>query len=769
MKFGYFAPTGVAVGYFDSWDAALLAVENEPSQYKAAYFTLNPIKLPTGIPLNPHAFTPSRNAAGAADIAQRTWLLIDLDPPRPAGTNSTDAEKQAAREQAEQVREYLSSRGWPMPKVCSSGNGWHLLYPIDLPNDDNATGLVRGTLARLHQLFPMVDPGNFDPPRLCKLYGSWARKGEHSEERPWRRSAIVEEGSATIVTEQQLSALLPALTRSSDTTVKKSEDVKLSSLLGFLDHYGVPLRSKPREVNGGWQVEIECPWSIEHSDEARRDTVVSFIADLGFGFKCFHAHCSHRHWREFRAELERRFPERRFSFVGDEAPSSAKITFGGGTPVSAQGGAEDAEVPPAKPRPRYPEEDWKDTFYWEFADLCTRDNYIPKKFFIEAIRTVTGALVGNQLRGTLDGVIARLYTVLITTPGGGKGTALERVLQLFCSAWESETSSVERSMLIGSQDWYWRKSGIGAQIVNPASAPGLMKALELRRLKKDEVRNPAELWQPKARFITIQEEVRGLFANFQNESTGAGLESVLCELYDRTSFSTTATKDRQPDYGELMYSILGGITKEGWDGIFSKVASTESGFLSRINIVGSEEERRVESLTIPDFSELRNRFFPLIKDLAKHPRVISHTDDAKQAMGRWFNGLALPDGVQRSRLNIHAWRAALHIAWLKGHEQITVEDVEVGTRSADYQVSMREYYAPPEGETRQARCEQTIRKVMRGRRRLTVRQLRQSTNYRRFGIGLWDKSLASLVRAGEMRIEETDTGKRIVILLKERD
>jgi P4 family phage/plasmid primase-like protien len=301
-------PNGVAVGYFDSCDAALLAVENEPSQYKAAYFTLNPINLPAGIPLNPQVLTPSRNAAGAADIAGRVWLLVDLDPPRPAGTNSTDDEKQAARGEAERVREYLRSRNWPEPTLCDSGNGWHLLYRIDLPNNERATNLVCSTLGRLHQLFPMVDVSNFDAPRLCKLYGSWARKGEHTDERPWRRSAIVEDGSGTSVTEQQLSALVPASTPSAINTVRKADDVKLSSLLGFLDYYGVALRSAPREVTGGWQVEIECPWNAEHSNEARRDTVVSFIAGLGNGFKCFHSHCANRHWRELRAELERRNP-----------------------------------------------------------------------------------------------------------------------------------------------------------------------------------------------------------------------------------------------------------------------------------------------------------------------------------------------------------------------------------------------------------------------------------------------------------------------------
>jgi hypothetical protein len=30
-----FRPTGIAVGYFDNWDAALRVVESETTQYKA--------------------------------------------------------------------------------------------------------------------------------------------------------------------------------------------------------------------------------------------------------------------------------------------------------------------------------------------------------------------------------------------------------------------------------------------------------------------------------------------------------------------------------------------------------------------------------------------------------------------------------------------------------------------------------------------------------------------------------------------------------------
>jgi P4 family phage/plasmid primase-like protien len=297
-------PAGIAVGYFDDWDAALRAVENEPSQYKAAYFTLNPIKLPNGIPVNPSSLNPTRGAASADDIERRVWLLIDLDPTRPFGTNATEAEKQTAREQAERVREWLCSHGWPEPMLCDSGNGWHLLYRIEIPNDAGTSDLIRRLLTRLKQLFPLVDAGNYDASRICKLYGSWARKGTHSEERPWRRSAIVDEGSNAVVTAEQIRALVPA----ASVSVRVNDDVKLLQLVGFLDYYGIASRAQPREVSGGWQIAVECPWRHEHSSEANRDTVVSFIAGRGNGFKCLHSHCTERHWRELREEMESRNP-----------------------------------------------------------------------------------------------------------------------------------------------------------------------------------------------------------------------------------------------------------------------------------------------------------------------------------------------------------------------------------------------------------------------------------------------------------------------------
>jgi hypothetical protein len=64
-------PNGVAAGYFNDWHAALRAVENENTGYKAAYFTLNPINVPAACRLNPQVLSPSRNTASDSDIARR--------------------------------------------------------------------------------------------------------------------------------------------------------------------------------------------------------------------------------------------------------------------------------------------------------------------------------------------------------------------------------------------------------------------------------------------------------------------------------------------------------------------------------------------------------------------------------------------------------------------------------------------------------------------------------------------------------------------------
>ena len=103
----------------------------------------------------------------------------------------------SGKAKAEAVREWLASElSFPAPVLCSSGNGFHLHYQIDLPADDESRDMVKNCLRALAAKFDddavTIDTKVFNAARICKLYGTMARKGDHTDHRPHRMSEILE-------------------------------------------------------------------------------------------------------------------------------------------------------------------------------------------------------------------------------------------------------------------------------------------------------------------------------------------------------------------------------------------------------------------------------------------------------------------------------------------------------------------------------------------------------------------------------------------------
>jgi len=74
-----------------------------------------------------------------------------------------------------------------------------------------------------------------------------------------------------------------------------------------------------------WYRPIECPWRDFHENEnVGTSTCVVYTEGGGYGFDCKHR-CSSKDWKEFRAELERRFPERKFSFVSADESGTVEL------------------------------------------------------------------------------------------------------------------------------------------------------------------------------------------------------------------------------------------------------------------------------------------------------------------------------------------------------------------------------------------------------------------------------------------------------------
>ncbi len=143
--------------------------------------------------LNPLPADWEGGTAKDVDIVRRRWLLVDCDPKRKGGVSATEAEKSLAHEKTKAVYRELKARGWPRAIVADSGNGWHLLFRIDLPADDG--GLVARCLKTLDRMFSDegvdIDTTVGNASRICKLYGTSASKGENTPERPHRVSQII--------------------------------------------------------------------------------------------------------------------------------------------------------------------------------------------------------------------------------------------------------------------------------------------------------------------------------------------------------------------------------------------------------------------------------------------------------------------------------------------------------------------------------------------------------------------------------------------------
>jgi len=180
-------------GYYD--DVMKLARDAvRITEAKGIYWTLNPVK--------PSLLARRKNRCGIAgkgdsttdaDIVRRRWLLIDCDPKRKGVVSSTTEEKEAARAKMVAVDAFLAEFGWPAPIIGDSGNGFHLLYLIDLPGEDG--GLVHRVLQVLASLFDdaavSIDTKVANASRICKLYGTLAAKGPNTTDRPHRLSGII--------------------------------------------------------------------------------------------------------------------------------------------------------------------------------------------------------------------------------------------------------------------------------------------------------------------------------------------------------------------------------------------------------------------------------------------------------------------------------------------------------------------------------------------------------------------------------------------------
>lgn len=240
------------------------------------------------------------------DIIERRWVLIDLDPKRRSGISATDSELEKAHVKAARVYEYLKQNGFYDPVVAKSGNGYHLLYPCKIPVSIETDNIIKRFLLALSMLFSdddvEVDEKVFNRARICKLYGTIAKKGSNTKERPHRESMIVKTPDEVVPVSidyfEKVGKQYP------EDNPQPSRDNgwgrERFDINDFLNRNNIAYVE--RKVAGGRKFILEhCAFNPEH----RGKDAVIFQRDNGaLSYVCLHNSCAHYHWRDFRLLYE---------------------------------------------------------------------------------------------------------------------------------------------------------------------------------------------------------------------------------------------------------------------------------------------------------------------------------------------------------------------------------------------------------------------------------------------------------------------------------
>lgn len=308
-------------GYFT--DVETILREIRPYENCNIYFTLNVIN-DACYSREQHDRISTRPKSTTSDneILARKWCLIDIDCEKPADTNSSDEEKELAKEVVNNVYKFLRDEGFEQPVICDSANGFHLLYKMAMKSTTENTETMKNFLKVLDMYFSTekvkIDTSTFNPSRICKLYGVISRKGSNTKERPQRESKILRVPKDVKATPneyfEKVASYIPKPEKRDRTNFYGTNSFDLDS---FLQEHNIAVRNIVTTSEYTKYVLEHCPFNEAHTAP---DSAVFKMRDGSFGFRCLHNSCQQYTFKDFRKfydpdayEHEYKEPHRTFS------------------------------------------------------------------------------------------------------------------------------------------------------------------------------------------------------------------------------------------------------------------------------------------------------------------------------------------------------------------------------------------------------------------------------------------------------------------------
>lgn len=296
-------PKKTISGYFRDVDTAVEELSKQYLRNANVFFTLNDIKDECYDRMQHDVMRIPENTTSDDDIQGYRWLLVDLDPVRSTGISSTDEQISLAKKKARTIFMFLKNQGFEDPVIGMSGNGMHLLYRVQLSVD--RVSVVENFLKALDLLFSddsvKIDTANYNPSRICKMYGTLAQKGAGTEERPHRMAYLLsvpkEIRDTKLVYIQKIADMLP---KKEAPQTYNNYNPKQFDVTDWMDKHGIRYTEKDGNEYTKYVLDA-CPFNSNHKAP---DSMISVGRSGAIGFKCLHNSCQGKTWKDVRLMFE---------------------------------------------------------------------------------------------------------------------------------------------------------------------------------------------------------------------------------------------------------------------------------------------------------------------------------------------------------------------------------------------------------------------------------------------------------------------------------
>ena len=343
------AKKDILSGYFRDAETLLKAFDTIDMRRRNVYITLGKVKDECFARSQSECFLKSPQTSSDTEIVSYRWLFVDLDPVRTAGISSSDTELEDAKALSKVVLQYMQNLGFEKPVIAASGNGFHLLYRIDVLNDEAGRALIAKCLKVLSMLFDSdkvkIDTTNSNPSRICKLHGTLAQKGTSTPERPHRMSRILKVPEEIKTTDE--SVLLALASELPEEAPRDRRPVSMIprqefNVKDFMAKHGMTYEEDSNDRAKIYKLD-ECPFDPSHKDG---DAKIFEYSNGAIAFKCHHNSCRGYKWQDVRKKFEPDAYEQEFN-RDDEA-----IDAGWRQHVKAVAEEKPADPKPAEKKPR---------------------------------------------------------------------------------------------------------------------------------------------------------------------------------------------------------------------------------------------------------------------------------------------------------------------------------------------------------------------------------------------------------------------------------